>query len=240
MSDAESTPILKHCKRCDTTRPVSEFYKDKATKDGLYRNCKSCHRELTDAWKSANRDAVNEIARRSRARNPGAAKASQSRWHKKDYAANPEKHKARTRKHYAENREAACEYHAKYRAANAEKKREYARKYYAANADKLKLRASLRGQRVKEKDRPINAERAMRRIANKRRASPAWANLEAIRALYAAAAEASAKTGIKHHVDHIFPLRGKTSSGLHAPWNLRVIPAIDNLRKARSLPDDVC
>jgi hypothetical protein len=37
--------------------------------------------------------------------------------------------------------------------------------------------------------------------------------------------------GFAWHVDHIIPLQGKIVSGLHTPYNLRVIPGVENVRK---------
>lgn len=66
------------------------------------------------------------------------------------------------------------------------------------------------------------------RRAQERRATPPWANLAMIRALYAEARRLTRETGELHVVDHIVPLIGKYNgtqivSGLHIHWNMRVV-----------------
>ena len=83
-----------------------------------------------------------------------------------------------------------------------------------------------------------NVAKTARYTANKLKATPSWLteshNLQ-IQCKYSLAQMFSRETGIQHHVDHIVPLKGKTVCGLHVPWNLRVIPAVDNLRKSNKI-----
>ena len=76
-----------------------------------------------------------------------------------------------------------------------------------------------------------NARNAKRR-ATKLHATPAWADLAKIKKMYYACQQISEATGIPHHVDHIVPLQGELVSGLHVEYNLRIIPATENLSKA--------
>lgn len=57
-----------------------------------------------------------------------------------------------------------------------------------------------------------------------------------MRAMYARASDLTKLTGISHCVDHIYPIKGKDSCGLHIPLNLQIVPAIVNDMKRNKLP----
>jgi len=80
------------------------------------------------------------------------------------------------------------------------------------------------------------AKRARRRAAELN-ATPDWLTAihkAQITEYYEVATALETQTGIKHHVDHIIPLKAKIASGLHVPWNLQVLTATENLRKHNS------
>ena len=88
------------------------------------------------------------------------------------------------------------------------------------------------------KDNPatVNA-RTARRYAAKTNATPAWLTADdhwLIAEAYDLAKIREKLFGFRWEVDHIVPLRGGRVSGLHVPWNLRVIPLNENRRKSNT------
>jgi hypothetical protein len=79
----------------------------------------------------------------------------------------------------------------------------------------------------------VLADCAKRRAAKLKR-TPKWLtpfDKLKIECLYQLASMRNRESDRKWHVDHIIPLQGAFVSGLHVPDNLRVILAIDNMRK---------
>jgi hypothetical protein len=66
----------------------------------------------------------------------------------------------------------------------------------------------------------------------KQKLTPRWANKDTIKQIYNEAKLLTEKTGIKHHVDHVIPLRSYYVCGLHVENNLKIVPAKDNIEKS--------
>jgi hypothetical protein len=123
----------------------------------------------------------------------------------------------------------------KYYGANLEKERAQAQNWREANRD----RHSLNNRIWKQLNPSMNAKNASSKRVKKLQATPNWLTAihhAQIQEMYDVAVARTVQTGIRHHVDHVFPLQGSTFSGLHVPWNLQVLTEFDNLSKKNKFP----
>ncbi len=188
-----------------------------------------------------NRDKKIEDARQYRIINADAIKASRKASYEKD----PEKYKSFNKKWQENNPGKNARRAAEYRAKNPELIKEQKRNYYLLNKDKILQKAKEYAS--KNKDRILNYHRSryekmpelyianeVKRRARKLLATPKW-DIELTRFIELEAVKLcrirQQYTGIKWHIDHVIPLRGKTVSGLHVWNNIAVIPAVVNLSK---------
>lgn len=212
-----SSPELKICSKCGQEKPRSEFFTRPESPDGLRADCKKCCSDRTRRW--LDRDSNKE---RKRAIN------------KAYHDQNAEHTNAEFRRRYAEDEVFRASIRAnnkKSREKNPEKYREHSRQ---RRRDKPETVRAARRQHYRDnKGRYVAQARA--REDRIKRATPPWADLKAIEEFYVQAERLTRETGIEHHVDHFYPLRGKTMCGLHVEANLRVVPAGVNLAKGNAI-----
>ena len=115
--------------------------------------------------------------------------------------------------------------------ATDSKRKERQRAWQAANRDKCR-QASKNWER---KNPESGVVRVGIRRALKKQACPAWVNRKALQEIYREARDLTSRTGRRYHVDHIVPLNNPGVCGLHVPWNLQILLAEDNIRKANRL-----
>lgn len=73
-------------------------------------------------------------------------------------------------------------------------------------------------------------EKSARRRAQLKQALAPWADIEKLKEIYNKCPEG-------YHVDHIYPLNGKNSCGLHVENNLQYLTVEENLKKSNKVPD---
>lgn len=102
-------------------------------------------------------------------------------------------------------------------------------------------RARIRARSAWNKRNPVSCIKAVRKWTKKnperrawyrrvskqhlKQACPAWVDRNELRRIYQNCPEGM-------QVDHIMPLRGKTSRGLHVPWNLQYLSVEENRKKS--------
>lgn len=154
------------------------------------------------------------------------------------------------RKHYQANKEKYIARAKAWKEANPDKIKESSARRYSKKKDHILAKTrewystqTPEANRARAKSwRDANPGKSGFYCANRRsrvaNQTPSWVDLKDLEGYYVMAARLTKCTGIPHHVDHIFPIKGKNSSGLHVPWNLQVIPAHINHKKHNKQPEE--
>jgi hypothetical protein len=153
---------------------------------------------------------------------------------KATYREDQERNKEWHREHHRKKLELNPNWHVEHYAANKERMSVYNAMYYRKHYRVKRLAQSK--QWAQDNPGMANANKKAYKAA-KINACPPWVqdddNLTWMMAqVYELAALRSEMFGFSWHVDHIVPLRGERVSGLHVPWNLQVIPGVDNMSKS--------
>lgn len=213
---------MKTCTKCNQEKPLSEFGKDKTKPDGCYPSCKDCKSKYNKKFREINGDYLNRRKREASAKDPERFKI----YNKKSYD--------KCKNNYTERK-------MEYAKINKDKCRANVRRYQERHPDLVRERNKkynpLRSDWKKRNRNKVRFYTAKRR-ASELCATPKWLShqqLQQIQEFYNTSNHMTVFHEEKYHVDHIEPLIGKTSCGLHVPWNLQVLPAVVNLSKGNKL-----
>ena len=152
-----------------------------------------------------------------------------------NFYANPDVKRAKNMEAYWKRKEKNPDLWKVVYANNKEKFSISSKAYYQANREQ-RIRTSVEWARNNKGKANAN-KKAYK--ASKQRACPKWVRTDEdlmwmMQEAYDLAAMRTEIFGFQWHVDHKVPLRGKSVSGLHVPWNLQVLPGSENCSKSNS------
>ena len=213
---------MKKCNKCSEIKDLSCFNKKTSSRDGLAGQCRACCRKYytENRQKILKKCQENYILKRE-------LLIQKSRDFRKN---NKEIVKKTNKQYYDNNKSSIVESTRAYFKENREKMLDKMKKYHIKNIESIKNRK----KEYRKNNQPIINAANNKRRCQKINATPKWLTKEdfkKIKNIYIQAKELEKLDGIKRHVDHIVPLQGEDVCGLHVPWNLQILTALENIKK---------
>lgn len=135
--------IAKRCSKCGVEKPLADFRKRKASKDGLTATCREClkqdHRVYSRTYNERHPERVRENTRKWREANPGRYRELAKGYRER----HPEKVAERVRRWRKANPERVAEHKEKFAERHPKRKSEYARRQYHRHIEKARARSRL-------------------------------------------------------------------------------------------------
>ena len=220
---------MKRCITCLEEKPLSEFNKQNLRLDGHAFYCRECSKKRKNAEYARDHQKVRAAENERRRADIEKTRAN----NRASYHRNKEQRRLDNIEYRTKNAESlAAKNKAKY-LANPEPYKDRARRKYEADPELMRERGRASYRRNKAK----YVARARKREIELTNATPPWVDMKEITKFYVEAARLTLETGIPHEVDHIYPLKGKNSCGLHVPWNLQILTRKKNRAKSNAMPD---
>lgn len=210
-------PEYKVCSVCNKEKYKDEFHNRCDTPTGLRSDCKDCYNLKGRKYYEDNSEKVNKRTSEYQKLH----REDYSRRKRERYQADPESYREKDRDYREKNRDRLNEVARDRRKRNLEKYREKGKRYYHSN--KCKMKRYRKKWTSKNKDKV--AFYAAKRRANKKQATPEWADQEIIKSFYTEAQY------LGESIDHIIPLSHPLVCGLHCEFNLQTLPLVDNIVK---------
>lgn len=130
-----------------------------------------------------------------------------------------------------DNKEKVSAYSKKWILENADQRKKIVQDWRTKNPLKVAAINSRAGKKWASNNKGKRLATVRARQLAKRQRTPLWADKHAIELIYKESARLTMETGIRHEVDHFYPLQGEFISGLHVAENLQILTRAANRSK---------